>query len=273
MDATLEIRTPPQVPVVARAGRASRPLPPGVERPQGCASCKLRELCLPCGMRSAPRALLDSVVYTRKRVKRGETLYHVGSEFESIYAIRSGVFKSRVVLEDGRDQVTGFPMAGELLGMDGIATGTHAADAIALEDSDLCVIPYTRVEDAGLQRQLDKAMSRELVHDHSMMLLLGNMRGEERVAAFLLELSQRLLRRGYSPREFNLRMTRDDIGSYLGLSLETVSRLFSRFHEAGMIEVCQKHVRIVDTPALESLMAGRPASVAHARGVQQPDRY
>ncbi|HET9652415.1 MAG TPA: helix-turn-helix domain-containing protein [Usitatibacter sp.] len=256
MDATLREATPlPRTDPVARP-RRTRSLPAGLERPQGCAGCKIRELCLPCGMPGPERAALDGLVYTRKRVKRGEALYRVGGEFESIYAIRSGFFKTRVVLEDGRDQVTGFPMAGQLLGMDGIASGTHTADAIALEDSDVCVIPYARVQDAGLQRQLDKAMSRELVHDHSMMLLLGNMRGEERAAAFLLELSRELVRRGYSAREFNLRMTRDDIGSYLGLSLETVSRLFSRFHEGRIIDVCQRHVRIVDISTLESLVAG-----------------
>ena len=194
------------------------------------------------------------MVYTRKRVKRGETLYRSGEAFESLYAVRSGFFKSSVVLEDGRDQVTAFHMAGEILGMDGIGTERHAADVIALEDSEVCVIPYARLEEAGLQRQLHKVMSRELVRDQGVMMLLGTMRAEERLAAFLLNLSQRFVARGYSPNEFHLRMTRDEIGSYLGLSLETVSRLFSRFQTDGLISVQQKHIRILDVQGLRAVM-------------------
>ena len=223
-----------------------------------CSVCNLREVCLPCGLAGSAQALLDDLVYTRKRVKRGECLYRVGTDFESLYAVRSGFFKSRVVLEDGRDQVTGFHMAGEILGMDGIGTDRHTADIVALEDSEVCVIPYNRLEDPSLQRQLQKVMSRELVRDQGVMMLLGTMRAEERLAAFLLNLSQRFVARGYAPNEFHLRMTRDEIGSYLGLSLETVSRLFSRFHDEGLIAVQQKHIRILDVPALKAVMSRDP---------------
>ena len=224
-------------------------------RPSSCGTCNLREVCLPRGMAgSAAEGLLEGLVYTLKRIKRGETLYRLGSGFESLYAVRSGFFKSRVVLEDGRDQVTGFHMAGEVLGTDGIGTEMHEADVIALEDSEVCVIPYARLEEPGMQRQLHKVMSRELVRDHGVMMLLGTMRAEERLAAFLLNLSQRFVARGYSPDEFHLRMTRDEIGSYLGLSLETVSRLFSRFHDEGVINVQQKHIRILDIPGLRAVM-------------------
>jgi CRP/FNR family transcriptional regulator len=219
-----------------------------------CATCNLREICLPCGLQANDMARLDEVVYTRKRVKRGETLYRNGEAFESLYAVRSGFFKSSVVLEDGRDQVTAFHMAGEIVGMDGIGTDHHAADVVALEDSEVCVIPYARIEEAGLSRQLSKVMSRELVRDQGVMMLLGTMRAEERLAAFLLNLSQRFLARGYSPNEFHLRMTRDEIGSYLGLSLETVSRLFSRFQADRLISVQQKHIRILDTAGLRAVM-------------------
>jgi CRP/FNR family transcriptional regulator len=218
-----------------------------------CMTCNLREVCLPCGL-TADTQLLGEMVYTRKRVKRGDTLYRTGGAFDSLYAIRSGFFKSSVVLEDGRDQVTGFNMAGEILGMDGIGTGSHTADVIALEDSEVCIIPYAHLEEPRLQRQLQKVMSRELVRDQGVMMLLGTMKAEERLAAFLLNLSQRFVARGFSPNEFHLRMTRDEIGSYLGLSLETVSRLFSRFHEEGLIAVQQKHVRILDVPGLRSAM-------------------
>jgi CRP/FNR family transcriptional regulator, anaerobic regulatory protein len=226
--------------------------------PQHCGTCNLRELCLPCGLNGSDPTLLDALVYTRKRVKRGESLYRAGGEFESLYAIRSGFFKSRVVLEDGRDQVTGFHMAGEILGMDGIGSDNHTADAIALEDSEVCVIPYMRLEEPSLQRQLHKVMSRELVRDQGVMMLLGTMRAEERLAAFLMNLSQRFVARGYSSHEFHLRMTRDEIGSYLGLSLETVSRLFSRFQDDGLITVQQKHIRILDIAGLKSVMSREP---------------
>ena len=223
--------------------------------PTHCSTCNLREVCLPCGLAGSAPALLDELVYTRKRVKRGDSLYRVGSAFESIYAVRSGFFKSRVVLEDGRDQVTAFHMAGELMGMDGIGTETHAVDMIALEDSEVCVIPYSRLEEPRMQRQLHKVMSRELVRDQGVMMLLGTMRAEERLAAFLTNLSQRFLDRGYARDDFHLRMTREEIGSYLGLSLETVSRLFSRFQDEGLITVQQKHIRILDIPGLKAMMS------------------
>ena len=219
-----------------------------------CASCNLREVCLPCGLPTTEVQNLGEIVYTRKRVKRGESLYRAGEAFGSLYAVRSGFLKSSVVLEDGRDQVTGFHMAGEIVGMDGIGTDHHAADVTALEDSEVCVIPYARLEEAGLQRQLHRVMSRELVRDQGVMMLLGTMRAEERLAAFLLNLSQRFTARGYSPNEFHLRMKREEIGSYLGLSLETVSRLFSRFQAEGLVAVQQKHIRILDVEGLRAVM-------------------
>ena len=222
--------------------------------PTHCSSCNLREACLPCGLGASDAEKLGEAVYTRKRVKRGEVLLHAGTAFESLYAVRSGFFKSSVVREDGRDQVMGFHMPGEILGMDGIGHGQHTADLIALEDSEVCVIPYAHLEAPGLQRQLQKVMSRELVRDQGVMTLLGTMKAEERLAAFLLNLSQRFVARGFSSSEFHLRMKREEIGSYLGLSLETVSRLFSRFHEDGLINVQQKHVRILDVAALKTVM-------------------
>ncbi len=225
-----------------------------------CASCNLREICLPAGLTPAEMDQLDSLVNVRRKVKRGEALYRTGEVFDAVYAIRTGFFKSRVTYEDGRDQVTGFSMAGEILGMDGIGQGRHNCDAVALEDSDVCSIPYAHLEDLsreinGLQRHFHKVMSREIVRESGVMMLLGVMRAEERIAAFLLNLSQRLAARGYSPLEFHLRMTREEIGSYLGLKLETVSRAFSRFHQDGLIEVEQKFVRIRNIEALKDIYA------------------
>jgi CRP/FNR family transcriptional regulator len=226
--------------------------------PTRCNTCNLREVCLPCGLPGSDEGLLEGLVYTRKRVKRGETLFHAGSASDALYAVRSGFFKSATLLEDGRDQVTGFHMAGELLGMAGLGSDHHANDVIALEDSEVCVIPYAHLEAPALQRQLHRVMSRELVRDQGVMMLLGTMRAEERLAAFLVGLSQRFAARGYSATEFHLRMTRDELGSYLGLSLETVSRLFSRLQDEGYIAVQQKHVRILDLPRLKAAI-GRAA--------------
>ncbi|UCV14240.1 fumarate/nitrate reduction transcriptional regulator Fnr [Quatrionicoccus australiensis] len=224
-----------------------------------CSNCNLRELCLPFGLSLDELERLDDLISTRRRIKRGDHLYRAGEAFDSIYAIRSGFFKTDVLLEDGRDQVTGFQMAGELLGLDGISTEFHTCNAIALEDSEICSIPFSRLETLSreihnLQHHFHKVMSREIVRDHGVMMLLGTMRAEERLAAFLLNLSQRFTARGFSHAEFYLRMTREEIGSYLGLKLETVSRAFSRFQEEGYIAVQQKHIRILDVNGLKALM-------------------
>ncbi len=224
-----------------------------------CSQCNLRELCLPYGLSEDEIEQIDSMVGVRRRLKRQQHLYRAGEGFEAIYAIRSGFFKTDVLLEDGRDQVTGFQMAGEILGMDGISGETHTCNAVALEDSEICVIPFAHLEHLSreiqaLQRHFHQVMSREIVRDHGVMMLLGTMRAEERLAAFLLNLSQRFTARGYSPAEFHLRMTRDEIGSYLGLKLETVSRAFSRFQEDGFIAVQQKHIRILNIAGLKALL-------------------
>lgn|SRR5574340_32656 len=225
-----------------------------------CSQCSLRELCLSEGLSVDELEKLDHLVGTRRRVKRQQYLYRSGEDFEALYAVRTGFFKTDVLMEDGREQVTGFQMTGEILGMDGIGTDRHNCNAVALEDSEVCVIPFSQLEVLSreveaLQRNFHKVMSREIVRDQSLMMLLGRMRAEERLAAFLLNMSQRFTARGYSPAEFHLRMTREEIGSYLGLKLETVSRAFSRFQEEGLIGVQQKHIRILDIPGLRKLLS------------------
>ncbi len=224
-----------------------------------CAQCNLRELCLPLGLTDAEVDQIDQMIGARRRVKRGQPLYRTGEPFTAIYAIKAGFFKTGVVMEDGRDQVTGFQMAGEILGMDGISNELHTCDAVALEDSEVCTIPFAQLEQLSteirsLQHHIHKVMSREIVRDHGVMMLLGTMRAEERLAAFLLNLSQRFASRGYAASELHLRMTREEIGSYLGLKLETVSRAFSKFQEDGLVSVQQKHIRIVDQAGLKQLM-------------------
>jgi CRP/FNR family transcriptional regulator len=224
-----------------------------------CSNCNLRELCMPMGLSQTELERIDNVVANRRRIKRGATLFRNGEKFSSLYAIRTGFFKTCVASEDGRDQVTGFQMAGEIVGLDGIVHDHHTCDAIALEDAEVCVMPFDRIEELSrevnaLQRHVHKIMSREIVRENGVMLLLGSMRAEERLAAFLLNLVQRLHARGFSQSELVLRMTREEIGSYLGLKLETVSRTFSKFVEDDIVEVKQRHVRILNPDKLKDLV-------------------
>lgn len=224
-----------------------------------CSNCNLRELCMPMGLTPTELDRIEDVVASRRKIKRGATLFRNGEKFTSLYAIRTGFFKTCVASEDGRDQVTGFQMAGEVIGLDGIVNDAHTCDAVALEDAEVCVMPFDRIEELSrevnsLQRHVHKIMSREIVRENGVMLLLGSMRAEERLAAFLLNLVQRLHARGFSQSELVLRMTREEIGSYLGLKLETVSRTFSKFVEDGIIEVKQRHVRIIDTEKLKEIV-------------------
>jgi CRP/FNR family transcriptional regulator len=225
-----------------------------------CANCNLRETCLTGGVLAGDLERVENIVYVRRRVRRGESLFGAGDEFKTLYAIRSGFFKTSLIDDEGREQVTGFFMGGELLGMDGLGSGKYSGNALALEDSEVCVMPFSLIEETArevpaLQRRLHSVLAREIVRDHGVMMLLGSMRAEERLATFLINLSKRFVRRGYSACDFHLRMTREEIGSYLGLKLETVSRLFSQLQKDGLIEVNQKHVRILDTTALERLLA------------------
>lgn len=214
---------------------------------------------MPIGLNAEDLERIDQMVAVRRKVKRGTTLFRNGEAFTALYAIRIGFFKTSIASEDGRDQVTGFQMAGEIIGLDGIVNDQHTCDAVALEDAEVCVMPFDQIESLSrevrpLQRHLHKIMSREIVREHGVMLLLGSMRAEERLAAFLLNLVQRLHARGFSQSELILRMTREEIGSYLGLKLETVSRTFSKFVEDGIVEVKQRHVRILDTEALRRIV-------------------
>ncbi len=227
-----------------------------------CSTCSLQELCLPGGLGADEILALERLVSARRRLKRGETLYQTRDPFAGIYAIRFGSAKTAILAADGHEQVSGFHMAGEIIGLDGIGTEQHTCECTALEDSEMCLLPFAKLEELAravpsLQQHLHRVMSREIVREHGVMLLLGSMRAEERLAIFLLNLSQRYQRRGYSASEFNLRMTREEIGSFLGLKLETVSRMFSRFQDEGLIDVQQRAVRLLDLTALRRLVNQR----------------
>jgi CRP/FNR family transcriptional regulator len=255
--ATLEVpaRATRTIPARTIPVRAVSSPQAGAQPPTRCTSCHLRDLCLPCGLSELDMGRLDALMFARRRIKAGEVLYHEGQAFASIYAVRSGTFRSTVMLADGREQVTNFHIGGELMGLDGAAQGNHASTATALEDAEICAIPYRHLCDLtqaspGMQQLLTRLMSRELVREHSLMLLLGSMNSEERLATFLLNFSRRLKARGYSASEFHLRMSRADIGSYLGLTLETVSRTFSSFQQHGLLDVDKRHIRILDMERL-----------------------
>lgn len=214
---------------------------------------------MPIGIEPSDLKRLDEVVATRRQVKQGKMLFSNGDAFTSLYAIRTGFFKTCISNEDGREQVTGFQMAGEIIGLDGIVTDHHSCNAIALEDAEVCVMPFANLEDLSrefpvLQRHVHKVMSREIVRENGVMMMLGNMRAEERLAAFLLNLVHRLHARGFSQSEMILRMTREEIGSYLGLKLETISRTFSKLSDDGIIEVKQRYVKILAPDELKKIL-------------------
>lgn len=222
----------------------------------------MRELCLPVGLEPDALRQLDQVVTRRVRLTKGESLYRAGARFWALYAIRLGSCKTTLLSDDGREQVAGYHMIGDVIGMDGIGSGQHGCDALALEDSECCVLPFDELEALGrrvapLQRNLHRFLSREIARNQAVMLQLGSMSAEERLAALLINLSQRYSARGYSSTEFVLRMTRAEIGSYLGLKLETVSRLFSRFQQQGFIRVQGRSVKFLDLGALARLLGGR----------------
>ena len=227
-----------------------------------CATCSMRELCLPIGLTGDAMRELDALITIRRRLKKGESIFHCGDRFAALYAVRSGSCKVTVPTEDGREQVSGYHIMGDIMGFDGIGSGRHGGQATALEDTEVCEIPFDHLEDlcqrlAPLQHNLHRLLSREVSRDENLLLVLGTMKAEERVASFLLELSERYRQRGYSSTEFVLRMTRNEIGSYLGLTLETVSRAFSTLQQRGAIKVRKRAVQLVDLTVLKALVNER----------------
>ena len=227
------------------------------------ASCDARALCLPAGLAPGTLLELDAAFGDPMRVRKREFLYRAGTPFTALFAVRMGTFKTLRLAEDGREQITGYHMTGDIVGLDGIGDALHACEAIALEDSEACPLPFAALDEIArreplLRRNLYRLISRDLARGQEMMLLLGSMHAEERRAAFLLDLAERHRSRGYSAIEFVLRMTREEIASFLGLKLETVSRIFSRLHANGVIQVQGRAVKLVDPPALRSLLGFGP---------------
>ncbi|MGF6805301.1 CRP/FNR family transcriptional regulator [Paraburkholderia sp. Clong3] len=220
-----------------------------------CSTCAMRAICMPLELTSDELSRLDTLICSTRSIKRGDPLYRAGDAFQSIYAIRAGSFKTVVMHRDGREHVTGFQIAGDSLGLDGISEGKQNCDAIALEDSVVCIIPFAQFEAIcremkPMQHHIYQMMSSEIVRESSQMMLLGTMSAEQRVATFLLNLSKRFKARGFSAAEFHLRMTREEIGCFLGMKLETVSRMFSKFQRERLVKANGKTIRIEDAEGL-----------------------
>lgn len=229
--------------------------------PISCKDCGVYQLCLPMGLNQSDTSLLDSIVKRKQVYKRGEVLYRVGQPFEYIYAIRSGSVKTYIFTDDGRVQITGFHIAGELIGLSDIDSRVYSCEARALETTSVCEVSIDRFQELvermpSIQYQMLKIMSGEIRHNQELMLLLGKKSAEERVATYLLSLSRRFERRHYSPAQFNLSMSRSDIGNYLGLAEETVCRVLARFQDEGLITSQRRQINLNDLEKLKNIARG-----------------
>ncbi|WP_288252940.1 cyclic nucleotide-binding domain-containing protein [uncultured Hydrogenophaga sp.] len=254
-------------PVTSRTIHCSDPVAPAnVNAPatdvdtiatDACGTCIMRGYCLPSwGEPGAPPPLQRTHI-ARRRVRKGQAVFRQGDRSEYLYAVRFGSFKSVTGLRDGREQVMSFHLPGELFGFEGLADGAQPCTVRAIEDAEVCVLPLADVSEAAgesrfVLHRLTQALSMELVRERRMAALIANTRSEERVGTFLLNLSQRLSERGYSAREFQLRMTREEIGSYLGATLETVSRCLSSLARQGFVTVHRRQIEIVDADGLRA---------------------
>ena len=233
-----------------------------------CGDCRLGELCLPIALDAAEITRLDEIVKRGRPLKKGDYLYRQNDDFRAIYAIRAGSFKAFRTAHEGVEQVTGLYLPGEIVGMDGISSNRHGSSAIALETSSVCEIPFNQLEDLStkipsLQGRFFRLMGQEISKDQQMLTLLSSNSAEERVAALLLSISTRNHRRKLSSLQFRLLMTRAEIGSYLGLTLETVSRIFSRLQKQNIISVDNKEISILDMEALKSIAKVRDHDLCH----------
>ena len=231
---------------------------PTAYTPIACTNCGIYQLCYSVGG-DTDLSVLDTLVKNRKTIKRGDFLYRTGDQFRSIYAIRGGSVKTSILADDGRIQVTGFHVAGKVLGLDAIVTNQYNCEATALETTGFCEIPFSRFEELSkeipnLQYSMLKIMSQEILDNRELMMLLGKMNGEERLATYLLSMSRGLENRGFPSIQFNMSMSRGDIGNYLGMAEETISRIFTRFQEEGLITLQRRHVTINNFDALGAIV-------------------
>ncbi|MCE9665945.1 fumarate/nitrate reduction transcriptional regulator Fnr [Halomonas sp. M5N1S17] len=223
-----------------------------------CERCTLHARCLPLGLELDALESFEAIIQHPRPLKRGEVLVRQGGTFESLFVVRSGSLKQSVAQEGQRDQVTHFYLPGEVVGLDGIGEDNCYGSVVAMESTFVCELPFHRLEDLAeqlpeLRGQLYRCMSRELRNDQRMMCLLSGRTADQRLASFMLGLSERFRLRGFSPYRFHLSMSRSDIGSYLGLALETVSRVLARFQQQSLATVAGRELTIHDMEALVAL--------------------
>jgi CRP/FNR family transcriptional regulator len=223
-----------------------------------CSDCNLKGLCLPLAMDIDDIDRLDRIIQRSRPIHAGDHLYKAGETFRAIYAVRSGSIKTYLIDEDGIEQVTGFYLPGEVLGFDGIGTHTHGCNVVALETSSVCEIPFERLEELAiqiptLQHHVFQLMSKQIESDHQMMLTLSKKNAEGRIATLLLSLSKRYARRNLSARAMRLPMSRMDMGNFLGITIETVSRTLSRLHKEDIISVDGREIVIKNPEKLDAL--------------------
>ena len=223
-----------------------------------CEQCRVRELCLPTNLQTTEVSLMDELVVRRAPLAKGDYLYHTGDKFKGIYAIQNGAIKTYGVTLDGREQITGFHLSGEVFGLDAIDANVHPCNAVALEHTEVCQIPFDKLEQLsgdipGLLHNLSRIMSREIVREQHVLLMLGGTTAVQRVARFLLNLSQRYADQSLRSDSFRLCMSRQDISNYLGMALETVSRQFTQFQDKGLIEVHNRQVVLLQYNELKKL--------------------
>jgi CRP/FNR family transcriptional regulator len=227
---------------------------------RSCASCGLQQLCLPASIGGDDLRRLDEVVQAKRPLDRSQTLFLPGTPFHSLFVVRSGSFKTYVTNEQGETQILGFHLPGEILGLDAISAEKHQCTAEALERTSVCEVPFSHLSHIALQvpdlqRQLLRVISREVMRDHEHLVMMGRRHAQERLAIFLKSLSERYARIKRDPALLTLPMSRYELANYLGLVVETVSRLFTRFQQLGVLEVRRKNVRILDFDKLEALTA------------------
>ncbi len=224
-----------------------------------CSGCNLVTLCLPMGLDPDDVEQLNKIIKRSRPLHRGDHLFMESDRFNYLYVVKTGSVKTYAPNEDGGEQVLGFHLPGELIGLDAIEEGRHHCSAKVLETSAVCEIPFSQFVELSstipsLQHQMYRLLSREISHDEEMLALLGKKNAEERLADFLLSLSQRFKSRGFSPFDFYLSMSRHEIGNYLGLAVETISRLFTRFQDEGLLKVERKHIQLVNIEGLHVIL-------------------
>ncbi|WP_018872836.1 fumarate/nitrate reduction transcriptional regulator Fnr [Thioalkalivibrio sp. ALJ16] len=217
---------------------------------QACQHCTLRQLCLPVGLPQDELWQLDQIVQQRRPIAKGAALFTMGAPFDSLFAVRTGALKTVLISDDGTEQITGFALAGDLLGLDAIHSSTHPVSAIALESTSVCAVPYSHVDDlAGrlptFRQHMMSVMSQELAQDENLHVLLGQRTAEQRLATFLITLSERHRARGLAANRFCLPMSRADIANHLGLTQETISRLFTQLRKQGVISLHTRDLQIL----------------------------